>query len=502
MQTRRQDPKSREFRQEAFSSSSEFERGALGNLVAARCHKIIDREEIAMLWWLQQISWREGGMELFVDRLLAANQGRIGTPALLKLGAELGRIYTAKEVRTVRAQMSSQAAAAFPLRGDDPSDCDPEGLLDQDSRGFRARYDQAPLSYPASELKKKCQLSTPELSCLLKRALVNPESPSLRDGFWNFPALWDACCEAQRKERAEVAAGIVETAVAKQIFEELDFALETRSFVLIEGREGIGKSEAASSWCAQRPGRAIYVRLEYGTDETTLYRSIARKVGTACSYTRKAVEIRSRVQDALQAGHVMLVLDEAHFLFPQNERAWAIPKRLDWLRTTLIDFGVPIALVSTPQFFSKQCDRYRKIGWNANQIQRRLARTTLLPDTLSTDDVLAVVRRHFPSVTVPKAKRIAGASLLTLGYLSTIVHIRKRVDFLCSRKPSATEDDIVEAVLKEVIPASESTLPSAAKASAAPVQPRCIRAAESFSRPEIVPIYGSRKQPEMSPVQG
>ena len=76
MQTRRQNPATREFRQDAFASSAEFERGILGNLVAARCHKLTDRGEIALIWWLQQISWREGGLEAFAREFLEANRER------------------------------------------------------------------------------------------------------------------------------------------------------------------------------------------------------------------------------------------------------------------------------------------------------------------------------------------------------------------------------------------------------------------------------------------
>src|SRR5664279_2172851 len=97
--TRHQNPENRQFRQDAFASSVEFERGVLGNLVAARCQRLSDPDEVAMIWWLQQISWRDGGLERFASEFLAANRSQMATPAMLKLGTEEGRIYTAAQVR-------------------------------------------------------------------------------------------------------------------------------------------------------------------------------------------------------------------------------------------------------------------------------------------------------------------------------------------------------------------------------------------------------------------
>ena len=77
MPTRQQSPEGREFRQDAFASSPDFERGLLGNLVAARCQRLTDREEIAVLWWLQQISWREGGLLSLAADLAARYRNQI-----------------------------------------------------------------------------------------------------------------------------------------------------------------------------------------------------------------------------------------------------------------------------------------------------------------------------------------------------------------------------------------------------------------------------------------
>lgn len=447
--TRRQDPENRQFRQDAFASSPDFERGVLGNLVAARCQKLSDPEAVTTLWWLQQVSWRDGGVEKFAEAFLAKNAHLVGTASMHSFGRKPGQIYNAEQVRAVREEMrpSANYRRDYLLRGEIDQTLYGDMDTAEEARELSKHY---PTSYPVEKFLEDCELEPEKLAEQLKRFLVDPQTEPAR-GLLNMPGLWAALREWREAERKSAADRIVDTTVTRIVTDELDFALEARTFVLIEGREGIGKSEAARNWCDRNPGRAVYVRLESGTDETTLYRSIARAIGTSCSYGRKALEMRARIQDALQPGQILLVLDEAHFLWPQSGRAErAAPKRVDWLRTALIDFDVPVALISTPQYFAQACDRFRKGGWNSLQVQRRLARTTALPepDAISVEDVLAVARSYFPAVDKRTLKLIAAVAIGTVGFLANIKFLRKRVDFMADRKPGISEADLVAEELR------------------------------------------------------
>lgn len=468
--TRRQSPDTYQFRQSAFASSTDYERGLLGNLVAARCQRVENPETVAVLWWLQQISWREGGIEHFAGTFIAEHPELVGTASMHLFGMRGGQVYNAEQVRVVRREIARAhgpyQAEEFPLRGERGRK---RPVIDYSGEEVyeytEEEADEHPISYPVECFVERCEVEHAALAGHLKRLLVDLQTAPER-GLWNMPGLWAALCKAREREIQNAAGGIVETSVARQVFEELDYALEARTFVLIEGREGIGKSEASRAWCARNAGRAVYVRLESGSDETTLYRSIARALGTACTYTRKAVEMRARIQDTLQTGQLMLVLDEAHFLWPQNARSErAAPKRVDWLRTALVDFGVPVALVSTPQYFAKACDRFRKAGWNANQVQRRLARIATLPepDALPLEDILAIARLHFPGVDAATLKRVAASALGTLGFLTSIRHLRQRVDFLQKRRPGKSAAEVVAEALQDVLPAPAPVLTPAKK---------------------------------------
>ena len=395
MPTRRQESEHRVFRQDAFASSEGEDPGLLGNLVAACCSKISDPEEISVRWWLQQISWRPGGLKRFTEQLVDTFRSKI----------------------TYRVCKGGFDDTAF-------VSCNPdEGV--------------------AKVIADK-----------LRNSLVNPVGASLRDvSLLNFtgvgfPGLWEALLEIREQEIKAVGEAIVETAITLQVFEELDFALHSRSFILIEGREGIGKTESAKAWCSRHPGRAVYVRLESGTDEVTFYRSIARAIGTACSYGRKATEMRARIQDALQPGQLMLVVDEAHFLWPQSERSVrSAPKRVDWLRTALVDYGVPIAMISTPQYFANACSKFLKGGWNANQVQRRLTHTASLPEGICIQEMKAVAKRYFPRASGSDLSRLAFTAVNELGFLTVLLHLRKRVDFAISKRPGRPESECIEEAL-------------------------------------------------------
>lgn len=480
MPTRRQDSNSREFRQDAFASSAEYERGVLGNLVAARCAKLMNRETVEMLWWLQQISWREGGLELFAADFLACHRELIGTRSMHEFGVRPGQTYTADQVRAVRSELKSHAGRAaerFPLKGETVA-ADLQRLGSHEGPGF-AELEQEiereamgrPNGYPVEALLKACTMEACAFADVLKQFLLDPRTEPEK-GLWNMPSVWAALKDCRSKEAEQAGRQLVETDVVRQVYEELDYCLEARTFVLIEGREGIGKSESAAAWCARHPGRAIYVRLEMGSDETTLYRAIARRIGTACSYQRKAVEMRARIQDALQGGNLMLVLDEAHFLWPQSERVQgSMPKRMDWLRTALVDFGVPVALVSTPQYFKKACDRFRRGGWNSLQIQRRLARTTVLPEpnAIAVDDVLAIARSYFPEVDGGDLKRVAALAVGSVGFLTSIRHLRDRCKFLTGRRPGKSARQVLAEALAEAgLPPSSADANKRSEASLKP----------------------------------
>ena len=171
----------------------------------------------------------------------------------------------------------------------------------------------------------------------------------------------------------------------------------------------------------------------------------------------KANEMRMRIEDMLQEGHLTIVIDEAHYLFPLVARPKSSPERIDWLRTALLDHGVAIALIATPQF-DRQCAHFEKcIKWNAKQIKGRVKLQTLLPSELPVEDLEAVARMMAPSADDISINRLVGFAEGSDDYLAGIERLTCRADFFAMRdgRTVANAADIKRA-LNEALPVAVS----------------------------------------------
>jgi hypothetical protein len=239
--------------------------------------------------------------------------------------------------------------------------------------------------------------------------------------------------ECRRAEITLAQNSIAQTSITSRINEDLEYALKTKSFVVIEGLERLGKSVTAQNFCARHAGEAVYIRLESGNDETSFFRTIAKALGTTFTAQRKGVEMRLRIEDMLQGGHLMLVLDEAHFLWPQSYRANRAPLRIDWVRTALIDYQVPVALISTPQF-DRQCEHFeKKVRWNYRQIKGRVALHTVLPTTLPEEDLTNIAKYLMPEADKATLLRLVGFAQVSDDYVAGIERIVKRARYMSTQ---------------------------------------------------------------------
>ena len=201
--------------------------------------------------------------------------------------------------------------------------------------------------------------------------------------------------------------------------------------------------------------------------------------------------MRMKIEDMLQERHLTIVFDEAHFLFPLVNRPKSPPDRLDWLRTALVDHGVTVALIMTPQF-DRQCLLYEKhLGWNAAQIRGRVHRRQL-PIELSTDDLVAVARKMVPQASAAQLDGLVGFTQGSDDYLAGIERLVCRAKFFATRdgRETFTNADL-ERALREAMPTLQPVDPhpaptrkkTAGKARALPLQPDCNRLSETLPAP-------------------
>ena len=197
--------------------------------------------------------------------------------------------------------------------------------------------------------------------------------------------LWEY--EERRNELA--AASRVVTSTGRQVCELLTHAFTTRRMVIIEGASGSGKSTEAEAWCRANFGEVRFVTLPGITNRTILFQKIGAVLGLSVCQQSSA-KLQARIEAHLARTGIMLVIDEAHFLWPQHKRTHSAPELIDWINTALVNNGVPVALICTPQFAKLKAHVEKQVGWTSDQLIHRTARYCKLPSEPTSEDVAAV----------------------------------------------------------------------------------------------------------------
>jgi hypothetical protein len=198
-----------------------------------------------------------------------------------------------------------------------------------------------------------------------------------------------ALLQFQDRYEARINADFVRTSIGQEIFATLDHALAIQKMIVIEGDSGTGKTTAAEAWCARHQGEVRFVTLSGITHKTGFFHKLAAAVGLAAS-KRKAVEMQIRIEEFFRRTRPMLVIDEAHYLFPQHLQRHASPELVDWVNTALVNQQVPVALICTDQFAKLKARVERRTGWTSEQLEHRVKRYKKLPATPTKQDLEAV----------------------------------------------------------------------------------------------------------------
>lgn len=225
----------------------------------------------------------------------------------------------------------------------------------------------------------------------------------------------------------------VVTEIGRALHSALDYSLEQRCMVVIEGVARIGKTFAVSDWCEVRPGRVRYMQCPSTNDDVAFFTALANGLGITVEHNPKAKSLRPRIEDTLQSGDLMLVIDEAHNCWPSYSYRNARPSRICWLMTALVNFNVPVALIVTPQFFRSQKVCEERIGWASEQFVGRIGDYVKLSDELSLDDLRAVARAHLPEGDAKSIEALALYAGSSQKYLAAIEHAVKKARFLAGK---------------------------------------------------------------------
>jgi hypothetical protein len=297
----------------------------------------------------------------------------------------------------------------------------------------------------------------------LAQCLVNEISDTCLNPTRGLGAVWEALDNYRAKWISELPAH-VETCIGKRVADALEYAQETRSLVLIDGPARIGKSFSARAWCERTAGLARYVQVPCSNDDAGFFRAIGRALGVSASLQLKASEIRNRIEDVLQSGDLMLVLDESQYCWPQSWQRYAMPMRVNWVLQALVNFNVPVVLVTTPIFYSAQKRVEDLTGWTSSQLIGRIGHVERLPDRLGRADLVKVAKALLPACDGATWGALAAYAALSKKHLASIEAIAKRATWLASQdgKQSASAADVRRAMRESIIPSDTALADSLA----------------------------------------
>jgi hypothetical protein len=380
-----------------------------GNLLAAKAQLYPDRRHRELLFWLQAVSLRPGGIKQLARDIISAFPERLGTPTMHAKGINRAMAYSEAEMKRIeeeldlptfwRERSAYELKALIRLHG--------KGVLYDDNITFGdvpllAGDDELKLDHnTARYLLEVCRRLSSKFHEFLSELCLNPEIDLEQieaDGFDQdapyLVGLWDALQTFKQRDEAATPHAVV-TSIGSLVNDTLDHALNTRRMVVVEGEAGTGKSHASQEWAAQHPAQARYVSLSGITHRTGFFQKIAAVIGLA-TCQRKAMELQAKIEEFFAQTKIMIIFDEAHHLWPKALRVASAPELIDWINTALVNQGVPVALVCTDQFarLKERCEK--QTGWTSEQLLHRIKRYQKLPPAPTEEDLTAVTRALLP----------------------------------------------------------------------------------------------------------
>ena len=475
-------------RQNGWASAPEYHvlHGLNGTAVAFKAALQDTQEKRELLYFLQALSLRDGGLRRLARELVEMFPDRIGTPTMHAIGCQPGKRLTAEQSMEIAGELGDNewSTAEF-LRefAGEPNE----------ARGAR-------LVRPASAWLDECRERTAtELDRFIEALCCDPKMevatqvgslPAYRrcveivlddvrdqlDGDWKlgrerpdlksavgdrnqfraaevpyFHDVLGALFEYQRRHAEVTRADYVETSIGKIVFEAMDYVLDTGRSALVEGNSGFGKTTALKAWCEMHPGQARYVQLSGITTRRTFFRKLSKAFGVANGDGMSASRMQSRVEDFLHRTKLILAIDEGQYLWPQGKRVESHPELINWLNTACYNEGVPFLISATKQFTLRRQLVERSTEWSSEQSRRRIRKVFPLPEVPTTNDLQVVARKllgDLGEISEQAVDLVVGYARATRGYFQTVTDAIEDAQLIAKR---AGRDRITSKDLKIAI---------------------------------------------------
>jgi hypothetical protein len=449
------------------------------------------------LWFLQYVSMQPGGLVKFCEEMTRQLPDCFGTDAMR--AAKPGE-WSLSVKEAAWKEIPSRylpAGAAGAEDGEEWIACDYLSDQNQEEKAARAVAAKFLKQWGAEDFRGICRDAARKNLPRFLLALCTEPGKSFEpkkiagcaSRTWYMGDLAAAVLEMMDRQSSAVSQRLAMTAVTIKVWDALDYAIQERTMVRIEGDSRFGKTESVCAWCEMRPGLARLVSVPSSNSLADLHRKIAEALGIDVSYGSRKQGVREKIEFILRHSGIFLVLDEAAFLVPQSYTAATAPARLNWVRTEIVDRGLPLAMVVTPQSFMPLVVRFvKKTGYAMEQFFGRNYRTVQLPNELSRGDMVAVAKIHFPEMARDYLELITDLAEVSENYLQAVEAIAKLARYIARRekRQRVTVADI-EAAAYEVT----GHRPGAKIAN---------RAAESAGKP--VKVEGANSRRVKAPLKG
>jgi hypothetical protein len=454
-----------------IAAINNFEQSKLMDEVAAQPRLI------ELLWFIQFMSMQPGGLKKFVSDLIEAMPERLGTATM--------RAHRPKQGKLLSKELCLRVYKEMPYSVRD--ELIEYAITLEDERNVQFEKELAKRNYPylLEVCRATCLEKLPAFLWALCNEVSKPFSaageidyadiPHLRPEVWYFHDLTGALMATMDRRAETIKTRLALTAVARAVFDALDYAQSERCMVHVSGDPRFGKTEVVETFCSMWPGRARLVTVPCSDSDTDLYKAIAEALGINFNHRVKRLDLKARVEYVLRHGGLFLIFDEAAFLLPQRFSQTTPPMRLNWVRQQIVDRKLPFAMVTTPQTYQHALTKFvKKTGYRIEQFVGRNLLTVNLPMDLSHADLIAVAKIHFPELDSDYLDLIAGKAMQSESYLKAVEAIAKRARYLAraNRHRAITMGDL-DAAINDVMPARpqiESVEEPPRKRRAAPLQ--------------------------------
>lgn len=433
------------FAHERYMSDPRYvERRALnGRAVAEKAASLDDAMLARLILFLQGISVEHGGLYLVEEWILKGALNWLGTPTMRRLGFKGSHGPT--DVKAIRAELGL-SSDAFPLAGevcryarrpDERLAVEYPGSYAQEVSAWEADQTKAkrqPTSYPAQAFVDRCtKTARKELGGFLRELCLNPAVTFAEDGkdhetfeelqgivprAWaSFPwmDLASALASFEIHHCEAVKNGTVETSITHKVWRSIDRAREVhlssspvpRHIVIVQGIEGIGKTSAAKTKCGLHLGEMRFIPLLGNVNLKDFFRSTSRGCGLPHGENLKAEQMKTNVENFLRVSRLILVIDEAHRLFPDGNRVYAAPALMNWIYM-LSELKAPVVMLVTPQFATRMDIVENCTDWRSGQLKRRVRSYETLPEKLTVEDLESIAKNRFPKASASIIDEVVG----------------------------------------------------------------------------------------------